>query len=111
MNKFKVAFRGLFLAVAHRSVLIQIILAAIVIAGGFILNLNYYEWLIFLICIGMVILAEMINTAVEMICDYIKPEYDERIGRIKDISAGAVLLVCIVVFAVGSVVLVHKIGG
>lgn len=111
MNKFKVAFRGLFLALGHRSVLVQIILAVLVIAGGFILNLDYFEWLIFTTCIGMVISAEMINTAIEMMCDYIQPKYDEKIGRIKDLAAGAVLFVCLVAFVAGLIVLIHKIGG
>lgn len=47
--------------------------------------------LIFIVCFGVLAL-EIINTAIEKICDIVKPDYDERIKIIKDISAGAVLL-------------------
>jgi len=47
--------------------------------------------LILIVCFGVLAL-EIINTAVEKICDIVKPDYDERIKIIKDISAGAVLL-------------------
>lgn len=48
-----------------------------------------------------VLAAEIFNTAIEKICDLIHPEFDERIRFIKDVSAGAVLLMAIVSVAVG----------
>ena len=103
MNKFNHAYNGLKIAIKHRAVLIQFVLAILAIVGGIIIRLDYYEWLAFLICIGLVITSELLNTCIEMICNYLTIEYDERIKKIKDISSGAVLfssiialLVCII---------------
>ncbi|MDQ0064301.1 diacylglycerol kinase [Chryseobacterium lathyri] len=51
-----------------------------------------------------VLSAEIFNTAVEKICDMIQPDFDKRIGFIKDISAGAVLLMAIGSVIVGIIV-------
>lgn len=59
--------------------------------------------LIFIVCFA-VMSTEILNTAIEKICDIIQPEYDERIKFIKDISAGAVTLMAILAVTVGFLV-------
>ena len=59
--------------------------------------------LIYIVCFAVLSL-EILNTAVEKICDVIKPEYDERIKIIKDISAGAVVLMAFCSVTVGILV-------
>jgi diacylglycerol kinase (ATP) len=59
--------------------------------------------LILIVSFG-VLAAEIFNTAIEKVCDIIQPEFDKRIGFIKDISAGAVLLMAIVAVVVGILV-------
>ena len=56
-----------------------------------VLRLDGTEWIMVIICIGMVISAEMLNTCIERICDLISAEKSEKIRFIKDLSAGAVL--------------------
>ena len=56
--------------------------------------------LIIMLC-ATVLCAEILNTAIEKICDIVKPDYDVRIGIIKDISAGAVLLLAMGAVVVG----------
>lgn len=56
--------------------------------------------IIFLVCFA-VLSVEMLNTAIEKICDFVHPEFSERIGLIKDISAGAVLLLAFVSVIIG----------
>lgn len=51
-----------------------------------------------------VVSAEIFNTAIEKICDFIQPEFDRRIGFIKDISAGAVVLMATLSVIVGILV-------
>lgn len=92
MKKFSDAFNGLKLAFTHKAVLIQIILGVLAIIGGIIIKLDYYEWLAFIICIVLVIGSEIINTAIENICNYLNTEKDERIRIIKDLSSAAVLI-------------------
>ncbi len=91
MKKFSDAFRGLGDVLHHRAVLTQIFLGICAVIGGIIIKLDYTEWLAFVVCIFLVISAEIMNTAVEKIGDYLNEKYDERIKVIKDISAAAVL--------------------
>ena len=111
INKFRVAFKGLFYAFCDKSVKIQVVLGIIAIIAGFIFKLGFFEWLIIVICIGMVIGAEIVNTAIERLCDLIDEQHNPRIGYIKDISAGAVLLICIMSVVVALMIFIHKIGG
>lgn len=52
----------------------------------------FYWWAIVCVVIAMVIAAEMFNTAIEGLCDFVQPENDEKIKNIKDVAAGAVLV-------------------
>ena len=67
----------------------------------FYLNLSTIDTiLILIVCFG-VLVAEIFNTAIEKICDIIQPEFDKRIGFIKDIAAGAVILMAVLSGVVG----------
>ena len=57
-----------------------------------------------IICIGMVLGIEGLNTAIEKIADYLQPEFDKQIGVVKDISAGAVMAVSLASFVVGCMI-------
>ena len=61
--------------------------------------------LILLVCF-LVLIAETINTAIEKICDFVEPNFNKKIGIIKDISAGAVILATLLSIIVG--VLVYR---
>lgn len=92
MKKFIDACNGIKIAVSHKAVLIQILLGVLAIIGGLIIKLDCYEWMAFIICIGMVITSEVFNTAIEKIGDYLNIEKDEKIKQIKDLSSAAVLI-------------------
>ena len=62
INKFIVAFQGLVSSFQDKSVQIQYILAILACIAAWILGCNYYEWLAILLCIGFVIVAEILNT-------------------------------------------------
>ena len=111
INKFRVAFKGLFNALNDKSVKLQVILGIIAICAGFVVKLDYIEWLFFVICIGAVIAMEIVNTAIEKLCDLIDSEYNPKIAYIKDVAAGAVLFVCIMAVVVCLIIFVHKMGG
>lgn len=91
-EKFRPAFQGLADAVKDEGCRTQIILALMALCAGFVLKLSAAEWVAVIVCIGMVITAEILNTAIEKVCDLISKENDERIRLIKDLSAGAVLV-------------------
>lgn len=92
MKKFFDAFNGLKMALKHKSVLIQVILGVLAIIGGIIIKLDVYEWLAFIICISLVILCEVFNTAIEKLCNYLTDKHDEKIKIIKDLASAAVLI-------------------
>ena len=76
----------------------------LVIILSSLLNITKVEWLIILICIGMVLGMEVINTAIEEIVNFISPEYHLNAGRIKDLAAAAVLIVSIVAFIIALII-------
>lgn len=92
MKKFLDAFNGLKIALNHKAVITQIILGVMAVIGGIIIKLDHYEWLAFIICISLVVLSEIFNTAIEKIGDYLNIEKDEKIKTIKDLSSAAVLI-------------------
>jgi len=110
MKKFADAFHGLKLALGHRAVLVQCFLGLLAIIGGLVIRLDHYEWLAFVICIGMVITGEIFNTAIEKIGDYLNPKEDERIRTIKDLSSAAVLTASLCALAVCIICVIRRLG-
>lgn len=110
LQSFVHAFRGLFdfLSTEHNA-WIHITAAFVVIIAGWYFSISIGEWMAVLICIGMVISAEAMNTSIEEICDFISPEKSEKIKKIKDMAAGAVLFVAIIAFIVGCIIFGPKI--
>ncbi|HMJ47643.1 MAG TPA: diacylglycerol kinase family protein [Ferruginibacter sp.] len=81
---------------------------AVVISGWyFVISLN--EWILLLTCTGFVLCMEMINTAIEHLCNIIYKEDHHGIKIIKDISAGAVLISAITAAICGMIVFIPKI--
>jgi diacylglycerol kinase len=83
---------------------IQGVIALLVIAAGIILKITPQHWIIILECIALVLCLEMINSAIEKVCNLISTEYNPTIKVIKDMSAGAVLLAVIIVSIIGCLV-------
>ena len=103
------AAKGAFkLVTTEHSVMTQFIIAIVMVGLGFYFDISRTEWMLQTITTGMVLGVEGLNTAIEKICDFIHPAYHERIGFIKDISAGAVMLVALSAIAVGLMIYVPK---
>lgn len=75
-----------------------------VVAAGFFVRLRRWEWVAILLCIGMVWLAEALNTALEFLADEVSLEHRDRIGKAKDVAAGGVLIVVLISLAVAALV-------
>ena len=108
-KKFGPAFEGLFAAAGHKAVQIQMMLGIAAVIAGFVLKLTYFEWLIFILCIGLVITAEILNTAIEEIGSYLTKLYDPKIKLIKDLAAGAVLTASFTALTAAVVIFLHHI--
>ena len=109
LNSFKYAIRGVLNATqGQRNIKIHWLAAGMIVMVGFYLDFNYVDWCIAVIMIGVVISAEVFNTAIEAIVNFISPEKKIEAGRIKDLSAGAVLLVSVGALFVGVLLVSSK---
>ena len=79
------------------------------IFAGFIFKISAIEWAIILVCIALVVAFEMLNAAIEKLCDVVHKEFHPAIKVIKDVSAGAVLWVSIISAIIGAIIFIPKI--
>lgn len=94
---------------SERNAKIHLVIFALTVAAGFWLDIDRVEWMIVLLASGAVIAAEAFNTAFEQTIDLVHPEFSEKAGRIKDIAAGAVLIVTCMAIACGIIIFLPKI--
>ncbi len=80
---------------------IEVSISLAVIALGIYLKFLTLEWIILIACIGAVLGAEIVNTAVEDLCNKVEPNHDPLIGKVKDMMGGLVLLVAFFAGAIG----------
>lgn len=110
LNSFKYAFEGFFTALKReRNLKIHIIIMILVIIAGFILNISQIEWIICIILFGLVISAELVNTAIEVIVDMITPYKDKKAKIAKDVAASSVLVLAVASAIIGLIIFVPKI--
>lgn len=96
LASYRYAVRGIWLAFRHeRHMAFHLIAALLVLVTNCILNVSKTEWLITLILIALVWMSEIFNTAIEKLADRVTMEHDPLIGKVKDLAAGAVLILCL----------------
>ena len=105
VESFKHAFNGIYLLKNEAHIIVHICIAIVTIIIGFIQNLSSSEWYIIILCIALVLVAEIFNTAIEKTVDYISLEKHPKAKIIKDISAAAVLLATIFSAIIGTWIL------
>jgi diacylglycerol kinase (ATP) len=106
---FYFAGRGIvFFLKAPSNAWIHILAACFACGSGFYFCISRWEWCAVVVAIGGVLVAEMFNTAVELLVDLVSPGFNEKAGRIKDIAAGAVLVASIGAAMIGAVVFIPK---
>lgn len=99
------AAKGAFkLITTEHSVMVQFTISAIMVIAGFYFGITKEEWLVQTLATGLVLGVEGLNTAIEKIADFIHPNYHEKIGFIKDISAGAVFFAAMTAIAVAAII-------
>ena len=87
----------------------EIFLGIIVLILSYVFRVNKIEFIIIIIVIGLVLVSEIINTAIERLVDLVSPKYNKLAGEVKDIAASSVLLMCIFSLVVGVIIFVPKI--
>lgn len=108
-NKFRVAHRGLFFAVANQnSFWVHLPVAIIVIGLATWLNVERWQWALLTLSIGGVISSELLNTSIELLVRVVHPEHDDRVGEALDTAAAAVLVMAYASIALGLVALLPE---
>ncbi len=90
IRKLKVILSGLQLAVfSEFSVAYKVFLSLLVLLISFIFR-QWFDLTLIFLATGIMLIAELFNSAIEALCDFLEERHDERIRAIKDISAAAV---------------------
>ena len=110
LKSFGYAIAGVkYMLFTQHNFLIHITLTSIAILLGFLLKISNIEWVAIIIVIGLVMSAEIFNTAIEEIVNFISPQKNEKAGVIKDLAAGAVLVLSMVALITGIIIFLPKI--
>ncbi|MBK9525957.1 MAG: diacylglycerol kinase family protein [Bacteroidetes bacterium] len=110
LGSFKPAIAGL--AAAYRSqfnMRFHVAVTVLVLAASFYFQLAPLEWCVILFCIGSVIVAELLNTSLEVTVDIASPQIQEKAGLAKDIAAAAVLIAAIMSVIIGLIIFIPRI--
>lgn len=87
---------------------IHFAIATIVTVAGLTFRISAGEWLAVILSAGLVLQAELFNTALEYLADAVHPEADRGVGMAKDAAAGAVLVAAIAAALVGAIIFLPK---
>lgn len=105
ISGFKYASRGAWLLVKReQSIQVQLVASVFVVCAGFYFDITATEWMFQLFAIGLVLSIEGINTAIEEIANFVHPDFHNKIGLIKDISAGAVFVAAITAVSIAVII-------
>jgi len=87
---------------------IHLLAIAVVSLSGWFLKLTTSEWLWIVLAIGLVLVAELVNTAIELLVDLVSPAFNPQAGKVKDIAAGAVLIAAAIAVVIGAIIFIPK---
>ena len=109
IKAFTYAAKGFWILItSEKSIIAQAIIGLFMTILGFIMNLSATEWMFQVFAIGMILVAESLNTGIEKLADFVHPGYHKEIGRIKDISAGAAFFAAIFAVIIGLIIYIPK---
>jgi diacylglycerol kinase (ATP) len=111
LESFNYAFEGVIHVLrTQRNLRIHFVIAAAVLAAAVVVGVTRFELIALLLAIAFVLIAEMINTAVEHTIDVATTSFDPMAKLAKDIAAGAVLIASVNAVAIGYLVFAHRVG-
>ncbi len=97
-NGVKLIFRN------EKNFRIDIVIAVLVVIAGFLFKISHTDWIAISLVISMVFTAEVLNSAIEALCDTVSQDFKVNIKYAKDVSAGAVLISALVSIITGLIV-------
>jgi diacylglycerol kinase len=112
LKSFGYAFQGIrTLVTTQPHAQLHLLATIIVVTAGIRVDLRRWEWVAIILCIGIVWMAEALNTALEFLADEVSLEQRERIGKAKDVAAAGVLIVAIISVIVAALVFWNHLHG
>ena len=110
-RKFRHAFHGIKLGIqGQSSFFVHFFMASAVILAALALDATLIDWCLLVLCITIVMSAEMFNSALEWMAKAVDSQHNPRLGAALDIGSAAVLLAAIGAIVVGCVVFIHRLG-
>lgn len=107
---FHYAFNGLReVFKSEKNFRVHILATLLVVGFGFYFDISAMEWLAIVIVIGLVLSAEILNTAIEEVINYLKPDIHPTAKKIKDIAAAGVFAAAMSAVVVGLIIFIPKI--
>lgn len=105
LNSLHNALNGVRYAFAtEKNIRVLLVIAICEIVAALVLGIPKVEFLLILAMAAMLFALELVNTAVERLADKVSPQYDQQIGVVKDVMAGAVMLASILTFVIGCII-------
>lgn len=111
IRSFGYAIEGFRTAVAtERNIKVQLLVGVLAVVAGVVLRLDALSWVLVLLCIGLVLFAELVNTSIEAIVDLATQDLHPLAKRAKDIAAASVFTLSITAAVVGIIVFARALG-
>lgn len=111
LKSFKCAFEGMMLGMKGRNAIIHMLFFIMVLFLGSVFSIFAYEWLIILVVSALVMSLELMNTAVEEVCNKLRDDLGlsyEATKNARDIAAGSVLVSAIIAASCGLIIFLPK---
>jgi len=102
LNGLKILFSEEHNSRIHTGIVIVVVIA------GFLLKISNIEWLVICILIAMVFSLEIMNSAIENLCDYISPQWQPMIKKVKDLAAASVFVASVISVICGAIIFLPK---
>jgi diacylglycerol kinase len=107
-NSFKYSFTGLKIHSQEHNFQAMLLCGILIIGLALLLRISYFEWLVLMLTIGLVLSLEAFNTTLEKTLDYLEPHLSKKIKVIKDLMAGAVVIAIFTSIIIGCLIFLPK---
>lgn len=112
LKSFKFAFNGLgILWKEEHNSRIHFLASICALIAGFVFRISAFEWIAIIFAIGLVFALELINSSIEKLADFVSPNKHDKIKKVKDLSAAAVLISAVTALIIGMLIFIPKIIG
>lgn len=109
IRSFRYALAGVRLAWREEfNFRTEVVLGSIAVVLGAYFGISTIEWIALVSWCALVLMAEAFNTALEELCDMLRPTHDPHVAKIKDLAAAAVLLASCGALATGIIIFVPR---